>query len=415
MQGLSNLEELVIRNCGGIHELIKLEGLLTIKGEQDLLLSRLKKMLLIDLHELRCICKGATKLINLNNLEYLEVIGCKKLTHLFTPALAQSLQKLKFLEIERCDKLEHLIVENAEKHVSSESHLQPSCLPKPNVVKVKVKGCNKLKCLFHVDRWNLVSSFLTLERLEINNCGGLQEVFNFEGLLTREGEQQDEFFPRLRKMRLVNLHELTYIWKRPIQLVNLNNLENLEVIGCKKLVHLFTPVLFQSLQKLKFLEINRCDELEHIIVENVEEQVSSESHLQPLCFPKLERANVGYCNKLKYLFPMTVADSLLELQSLVVKENSQLMEVFTHEGDARVQKDVTLPQLEFMGLEGLPSLVNFCPKNYQFILPKWRELRVESCKNMRTTFTRTPDRSVLINGEVIQYSCLFFFFLLSVH
>ena len=69
---------------------------------------------------------------------------------------------------------------------------------------------------------------------------------------------------------------------------------------------------------------------------------------------------------------MTIADSLLELKILIVKENSQLMEVFTHEGDAGVQKDVTLP-LELMGLKGLPSLVNFCPKNYQFILPKWRK------------------------------------------
>ncbi|XP_030937752.1 uncharacterized protein LOC115963005 isoform X2 [Quercus lobata] len=403
IQGLSNLEELEIENCGGIQEVIKLEGLLTIKGEQqDLLLPRLKKMLLIDLLELRCIWKGTTKLINLNNLEDLKVIRCKKLTHLFTPAPTQSLQKLKFLEIERCDELEHLIVENAEEQVLSESHPQPLCFPKPNVVKVKVESCNKLKCLFHVDRWNAVSIFLRLEELELKNCGGLQEVFNFEGFLTREGEQQDEFFPRLRKMCLVELHELTYIWKGPIQLINLNNLEDLKVIGCKKMTHLFTPALAQSLQKLKFLEIERCDELEHIIVENVEEQVSSENHLQPLCFPKLIRVNVKYCNKLKYLFPMTIADSLLELKILIVKENSQLMEVFTHEGDAGAQKDVTLPLLEFMGLKGLPSLVNFCPKNYQFILLKWRKLRVESCKNMRTTFTRTPDRSVLINGEVAQ-------------
>ncbi|KAM3696445.1 hypothetical protein ACJW31_06G038800 [Castanea mollissima] len=78
------------------------------------------------------------------------------------------------------------------------------------------------------------------------------------------------------------------------------------------------------------------------------------------------------------------------------------MEVFTLEGDAGVQKDVTLPQLQLMGLKGLPSLVNFCPKNYQFRLPKWGQLRVESCKNMRTSFTRTPYRSVLINGEVAQ-------------
>ena len=181
--------------------MITLEGLLTIKGEQqDLLLPRLKKMLLIDLLELRCIWKGTTELINLNNLEDLKVIRCKKLTHLFTPAPTQSLQKLKFLEIERCDELEHLIVENAEEQVLSESHPQPLCFPKPNVVKVKVKSCNKLKCLFHVDCWNPISTFLTMEELEIKKCGGLQEVFNFEGFLIKEGEQQDEFFPRLRKM-----------------------------------------------------------------------------------------------------------------------------------------------------------------------------------------------------------------------
>ena len=410
IQGLSNLEELKIENCRGIQEVIKLEGLLTIKGEQqDMLLPRLKKMVLIDLLELSCIWKGATKLINLNNLKYLKVIRCKKLTHLFTPALTQSLQKLKFLEIERCDELEHLIVENAGEQVLSESH------PQPNVVKVEVRSCNKLKYLFHVDHWNPVSIFLTLEELELINCGGLQEVFNFEGFLTREGEQQDEFFPRLRKMFLVELHELTYIWKGPIQLINFNNLEDLKVIRCKKLTHLFTPALAQSLQELKILEIEKCDELEHIIVENVEEQVSSENHLQPLCFPKLIRVIVRYCNKLKYLFPITTADSLLELKFLIVKENSQLMEVFTHEGDAGVQKDVTLPQLQLMGLVGLPSLVNFCPNNYQFILPKWRKLVVKSCENRRTTFTRTPDRSVLINGEVIQYSCLFFLIICSLN
>ncbi|KAK4576172.1 hypothetical protein RGQ29_026924 [Quercus rubra] len=423
------LEELKLKNCGGLQEVFNFEGFLTREGEQqDEFFPRLRKMFLVELHELTYIWKGPIQLINFNNLEDLKVIGCKKLTHLFTPALTQSLQKLKFLEIERCDELEHLIVENAEEQVLSESHPQPLCFLKPNVVKVKVKSCNKLKCLFHVDHWNPVSIFLTLEELELKNCGGLQEVFNFEGFLTREGEQQDEFFPRLREMFLFELHELTYIWKGPIQLINFNNLKDLAVIGCKKLTHLFTPTLAQSLQKLKFLEIERCDELEHIIVENVEEQVSSENHLQPLCFPelisvsvrycnklkylftsalaqslqnlqflkiqrcdelehiivenveeqvssenhlqplcfpKLKRVGVTYCNKLKYLFPMTIADSLLELKILIVKENSQLMEVFTHEGDAGVQKDVMLPQLEFMGLKGLPSLVNFCPNNYQ--------------------------------------------------
>ena len=269
-----------------------------------------------------------------------------------------------------------------------------------------------------MDDWNatsfdLMQGLSNLEELKIKNCGEIQEVIKLEGLLTIKGEQQDLLLPRLKKMWLIDLHELRCIWKGATKLRNLNNLERLNVNGCKKLTHLFTPALAQSLQKLKCLKIERCDELEHIIVENVEEQVSSENNLQPLCFPKLERVSVRYCNKLKYLFPMTIADSLLVLKILILKENSQLMEVFTLEGDAGVQKDVTLPQLQLMELEGLTSLVSFCPKNYQFILPELWELRVESCKNMRTTFTRTPDRSVLINGEVIQYSCLFFNYLFT--
>ena len=271
-----------------------------------------------------------------------------------------------------------------------------------------------------MDDWNatsfdLMQGLSNLEELKIKNCGGIQEEIKLEGLLTIKGEQQDLLLPRLKKLWLIDLHELRCIWKGTTKLINLNNLEYLKVEECKKLTHLFTPALAQSLQKLKFLEIERCDELEHIIVENVEEQVSSENHLQPLYFPKLIRVNVRYCNKLKYLFPMTIVDSLLELKILMVKENSQLMEVFTHEGGAGVQKDVTLPQLQFTGLKGLPSLVNFCPNNYQFILPKWKQLSVESCKNMRTTFTCTPDGSLLINGEVIQYSCLFFLVICSLN
>ena len=272
--------------------------------------------------------------------------------------------------------------------------------------------------ILSVDDWNatsfdLMQGLSNLEELKIKNCGEIQEVIKLEGLLTIKGEQQDLLLPRLKKMWLIDLHELRCIWKGATKLINLNNLERLDVNGCKKLTHLFTPALAQSLQKLKCLEIERCDELEHIIVENVEEQVSSENNIQPLCFPKLKRVGVRYCNKLKYLFPMTISDSLLELKILILKENSQLMEVFTLEGDAGVQKDVTLPQLQLMELEGLTSLVSFCPKNYQFILPELWELRVESCKNMRTTFTRTPDRSVLINGEVIQYSWLFFYYLFT--
>ncbi|XP_030928431.1 probable disease resistance protein At4g27220 [Quercus lobata] len=380
-------------------------------------------------------------------LKTIEVVNCENLEYIFPISIARDLPQLESLTLEDLpqlkqvfghekggddgdgnnnvlSKLKNLRLKNIPELVSLGGGNSSSVWPSLPLESLAVVNCPKVKLadveanvpalqklqnlqILSVDDWNatsfdLMQGLSNLEELEIKNCEGIQEVIKLEGLLTIKGEQHDLLLPRLKKILLIDLHQLRCIWKGATKLINLKNLEYLKVKECKKLTHLFTPALAQSLQKLKFLEIEGCDELEHIIVENVEEQVSSESHLQPLCFPNLKRVNVTYCNKLKYLFPMTIADSLLELKILVVKENSQLMEVFTHEGDAGVQKDVTLPQLELMGLIDLPSLVNFCPKNYQFILPKWDDLRVESCKKMRTTFTRTPDRSVLINGEVAQ-------------
>ncbi|XP_030929841.1 disease resistance protein At4g27190-like isoform X2 [Quercus lobata] len=447
---LSKLETLVVKNCGKLEYIFPISvarGLQQLEGLKLRDLPRLKKVFGQNREgEVGdCEIESHHQTTGFPKLKTIEVWNCRNLECL---SIARDLPQLESLTLEDLpqlkqvfgheeggddgdgnnsvlSKLRNIILKNLPELVSlgggNSSSVWPSLerLEVVNCPKVKlspfanveanVPALQKLQNLqiSSVDDWNAISFDLmqglpNLEELEIKNCGGIQEVIKLEGLLTIKGEQQDLLLPRLKKMLLIDLHQLRCIWKGATKLINLNNLEYLKVKECKKLTHLFTPALAQSLQKLKFLEIEKCDELEHLIVENAEEQVLSESHPQPLCFPKLERVNVRYCNKLKYLFPMTIADSLLELKILIVIENSQLMEVFTHEGDAGVQKDVTLPQLQWMGLKGLPRLVNFCPKNYQFILPKWRWLIVESCKKMRTTFTRTPDRSVLINGEVAQ-------------
>ncbi|XP_050246947.1 probable disease resistance protein At4g27220 isoform X2 [Quercus robur] len=441
---LSKLETLKVMDCS------KLEYIFPISVARGL--QQLERLELVDLPRLKkvfgqnregevgdCEIKSHHQPTGFPKLKTIMVVNCENLECL---SIARDLPQLESLELEDLpqlkqvfgheeggddgdgnnsvlSKLRNLRLKKLPELVSLGGGNSSSVWPSLPLERLEVVNCPKVEAnvpalqklqnlqILSVDDWNatsfdLMQGLSNLEELEIKNCGGIQEVIKLEGLLTIKGEQQDLLLPRLKKLLLIDLHQLRCIWKGATKLKNLNNLEDLKVIRCKKLTHLFTPALAQSLQKLKFLEIERCDELEHIIVENVEEQVSSENHLQPLCFPKLERVNVRYCNKLKYLFPMTIADSLLELRIFIVIKNSQLMELFTHEGDAGVQKDVTLPQLKFMGLKGLPSLVNFCPKNYQFILPKWRELRVESCKTMRTTFTRTPDRSVLINGEVAQ-------------
>jgi hypothetical protein len=268
-----------------------------------------------------------------------------------------------------------------------------------------------------VDDWNAISvvlmqGLLNLEILEIKNCGGLLEVFKLEGLLNRKGEQKDMFPSRLKRMRLHELLDMRFIWKGPTQLINLNHLEKLQVFGCKKLIHLFTLTLARSLQNLKCLEIGRCDELEHLIVEDENDRIFSKRHLQTLCFTKLDVVKVNDCNKLKCLFPVTISHNLLELSSLKVKGASQLVEVFAHEneGDKLVQKDVTLPKLKDITLKRLPSLLNFFPRHYNVIMPALFILEVQSCPNMATSVAPTPNKFVHIIGEVTTILTVFIIF-----
>ena len=233
-------------------------------------------------------------------------------------------------------------------------------------------------------------------------------MFKLKGLLNRKGEQKDMFPSRLKRMWLDELLDMRCIWKGPTQLINLNHLENLQVFGCKKLIYL-TPTLARSLQNLKCLEISRCDELEHLIVEDENDRILSKRHLQTLCFPKLDVVEVEECNKLKYLFPVTISHNLLELSSLKVETASQLVEVFTHEDevDNLVQKEVTLPKLKDITLKRLPSLLNFFPRNYHVMLPNLHNLKVKKCPNMTTSFS---DKTVQVNGEVPTILPFFIFF-----
>ena len=111
-----------------------------------------------------------------------------------------------------------------------------------------------------------------------------------------------------------------------------------------------------------------------------------------------------------------MADSLLKLNTLEVEGASQLVEVFANEdkGDIVVQIDVRLPQICKISLKGLPSLVNFCPRNYHAILPKLNSLEVQSCLNMTRSFAPTPDKTMQVSGEVPIMSAVFIFYFYSI-
>ena len=218
----------------------------------------------------------------------------------------------------------------------------------------------------------LTQGLLNLEDLGINNCEELEEMFKPAGFLS-QGNYQDELL-----------------------------LSRLTVSRCKRLRKLFTLTIAQSLQKLRFLNIDRCDELELLITQD--DQILPEAHLQHTFFPQLVEVSVNECNKMTCLFPVTIADGLLRLRRVEIKGASQFVEVFAQkdEREGQIRKDVLLPKLKYLTFTRLPRLVNLCPRNYHFTLPSLYRLDLDvlTCPDITDRFTSALEDVVHVNGEV---------------
>nr|TKS04863.1 putative disease resistance protein [Populus alba] len=160
---LPSLQELTIYN----HEewgnlLAQLRGLTSL---ETLTLSH------VLLPDLRCIWKS----LMLSHLTSLTVYSCKRLTHVFTYSMIANLLQLQVLKISNYEELEQIIAKdnNDEKHqILSESDLQSACFP--NLCRLEIRGCNKLKSLFPIA---MASGLKKLQILEVRESSQLIGVF----------------------------------------------------------------------------------------------------------------------------------------------------------------------------------------------------------------------------------------------
>ena len=165
----------------------------------------------------------------------------------------------------------------------------------------------------------------------------------------------------LRYMILKNQQEIKYLCISPKRLLNLQNLLLLVVRKCGKLKAMFSVSVLRSLPQLKGLLIIECEELEQITIEDEENENMSNPYFQKGCFPQLKVLFIWHCNKLKCLFSISTSQEFPQLEYLIIKEASQLEEVFESEKcKTEERKEVALPKLKCLFLLQLPSLINFC-------------------------------------------------------
>ncbi|KAJ6314027.1 hypothetical protein OIU78_017645 [Salix suchowensis] len=411
---LVQLQSLRISDCEELEQIIAKDNddekdqILSGSDLQSLCFPNLCTVEIKGCNKLRCIWKGLV----LSHLTTLEVRDCEKLTLVFTGSMVASLVQLQSLYISDCEELEQIIAKDNDDEkgqILSGSDLQSLFFP--NFCEVEIKGCNKLRCIWkglvlshlttlevrdceklkHVFTGSMVASLVQLQSLRISDCEELEQIIakdndDEKDQILSGSDLQSLCFPNLCTVEIKGCNKLRCIWKGLV----LSHLTTLEVRDCEKLTLVFTVSMVASLVQLQSLYISDCEELEQIIAKDNDDekgQILSGSDLQSLFFPNLCEVEIKGCNKLRSLFPVAMASGLPKLRKLRVVDSSQLLGVFWQDDEAspvNVEKQMVLPNLTFLSLDKLPSIVCISLGCDDFLFPRLGNPMVDKCPKLTT-------------------------------
>ncbi|OMO58221.1 Disease resistance protein [Corchorus olitorius] len=427
---LKKLKTLEITRCGSLKSVFPPS--VTKNMEQ------LKSVKIVDCNILEQIfeeMEGATNDEVLQKLERLEIKKCGSLKSLFPLSLAQNMLHLKVLIIEDCDMLERLVTED-DNFIEMLSNNHPPCFQELEAL--HIRNCCKLeyvcpsslvgddlprlKSLVLKDLHELKQVIALGQGRDIRNdwisFGGAEseQLCNNISVVEAQGREKSSnmeyavignhveqmfylhqsgyILSNLKGFEVKNLPELRVIWRTLKQLVTLQNLERITVVGCNRLRYVFSPLLARNLPNLRRLIIKECEDLEQI-VDTTSSSSSPEDHhdQQSLSFPNLEEIEIESCNNLKYVFPVSIVGDLQRLKDIRISKARKLEQVFGCEDKADAkdndhqEAETVLPKLGRLDLEELPSLISFSSLDYHFLFPSLWTLKVRDCRQMTTSFS----------------------------
>ncbi|KAF7833318.1 Disease resistance protein [Senna tora] len=310
-------------------------------------LNALTRLTLCNSKNIECMIDNASHLSllgTISNLTHLEIRSMRHLKTLYYGQPPEGLfAKLEVLEIYGCDSLVHIITDEEAKEIVVDSTIAFSKLKT-----LFIRSCNQdltKMMVTHLENLKTVS----LHNVKTDVIFSL-EWLSINGIVVNLG---------LQDISLVNLPELRHIWMGPKDIIGLQNLVELDIQQCVHLKVIFPASILRSMPQLTMLSINNCEELEEIIEEEGNQNVSNPQ----LLFPHLTTIIIKYCHKLKRLFSVSTSHVLPILETMWIEEASQLEQVFgDEEEDTRdmIRKEALkmTPQLKFLALVKLPSLTN---------------------------------------------------------
>ncbi|KAG8492271.1 hypothetical protein CXB51_009937 [Gossypium anomalum] len=375
-------------------------------------LSNLRKLSLSGMFYLEEMCNASQLQGFLQKLEEVTVSNCDKMQVLFPiveylrsieqvgPSRHLSLQSLKIVEIERCKKLKYIfpicsqledIIEDPQvaylcslqslREVSlidlpqlKGSDVNDIMLTQSSLQKLTVHDCPQLShFIISTTIQELVFGKITNEQLSNLHLCKYEELDlkSLFPIIVAQGSSKKLNAPNLQTLKIeccFGLEEI--IQDSQVSTISFQCLRELQVTHCNKLKFLFPMCVANSLGKLQTLKIERCFGMEEII---------QDSQVSTISFQCLREVQVTHCNNLKFLFPMCVANSLGKLQTLKI-ERCFGMEEIIQDSQVSTISFQCLREVQVTHCNNLKFLFPMCVANS---LGQLQTLKIESCSQLK--------------------------------
>ena len=179
-----------------------------------------------------------------------------------------------------------------------------------------------------------------LQCLQLNEADSLEVVFDLEGLKANKDHQRIAVLAQLKTLEVTGSFMLRYVWKN-------------------------VPLGIQGFQKLTSIEVINCQ-------------------------------------RLRYLFPTSIAKLLVELQSICVRNCHSIENIVQRDGEDEATDIVLFPRVSSLILQGLPNMMNLCTKTYSFEWSSIKEIYLYCCPKLKKIGLeiQSPRESKEINREL---------------
>lgn len=312
-----------------------------------------------------------------------------------------------------------------------------------DMIHLKLEICSKIECLIDTNNFSssIGSIFSKLVRIEVRSMENLKELCH--------GPPPSDFFGNMQEMSIHLCHQLHgRLFEGNL---NLGRIKVLQVEYCRMLTSMFTPSTAASLVLLEELIIEGCKELRNIIAyeeeeENIQEHIvqhdDNDQKVYGSIFPKLKTFDLIMCDqleftitecvtsspsncllrqslilrhvreirlknclKIKVLFSLSVARTML-LEELRIKECHSLKNIVTDVGDD--QNCVTLgsvfPRLKFLSVQDCSQMEYMLGQEHEEHNNNDTEVHIDLPELEHLTFSRVPK---LVSTCSIRYNATY--------